>query len=71
MPDLNETGFRHRKDFQAWQAAKRTHQLEHASGLERTLACDVVGHLAFIDDYDEVFNDDMRRKFCIAANRPW
>lgn len=71
MTDLNETGWRHRDDFRAWEAAKRTHQLEHASGVTPTLACEAVGHLESIDDYSGLFEDDLRRKFCIATGRPW
>lgn len=72
MSDMNLAGFRHRADFRAWQQAKRVHQLEHASGVQpTTFACDVVGHLTSGDDYQSCFDDDMRRKFCMAANRSW
>lgn len=58
-------------DHEAWKQAQRTHQLEHASGMRPTLSCDAVGHLDNIDVYDELFDADARRKFCIAAGRPW
>lgn len=68
-------GHKYKKDFEAWEEAKRTHQLEHASGVEPTLSCDILGHYwdpSFHEDsYIGLFDDDTRRKFCIATNRPW
>jgi hypothetical protein len=63
--------FQKEKDRKAWLEAQRTHQLEHASGVEPTLSCEAVGHYDSIDEYGTYFDKDVRRKFCIAAGRPW
>lgn len=65
----------HHADHEAYKREQRTHQLEHASNVTPTLDCDAVGHFyvagTHLDSYNDFFDADQRRKFCIATNRPW
>jgi hypothetical protein len=58
-------------DRRAWKRAQRLHVFEHAADQPLTLPCDAVGHFAEADDYLDIFDQDRRRKFCLAAGRKW
>jgi hypothetical protein len=55
----------------AWKRAQRLHAFEHAAGIDRTLDCKAVAHYELTDDYSDYFDDDNRRRFCLATGRTW
>jgi len=54
-----------------WRKAQHLHALEHATGEPLTIDCDAAGHLPGVDEYEDWFDKDQRRKYLDAIGADW